>query len=104
MARASALVHGTDRVMLAHVAASAPDERRPQRPPPGHPNRMMHRRRWCSEDGRVHRDKRGVMMADQVDRSVLPLRRPAFDGVVNRTLAGSRPDWNILGSPQAPEG
>ena len=43
-------------------------------------------------------------MADQVDRSVHPLRRPAFGGVVNRTLAGSRPDWNILSSPKAPEG
>src|SRR3954469_2411289 len=43
-------------------------------------------------------------MANQVDRSALPLRRPAFGGVVNRTLAGSRPDWNILASPKAPEG
>jgi hypothetical protein len=43
-------------------------------------------------------------VADHVDRSVLPLRRPAFDGVGNRTLAGSRPDWKILGSAQAPEG
>src|SRR4051812_20383812 len=43
-------------------------------------------------------------MADQVDRSVLPLRRPVFKGSVNRTLAGSRPDWNILSSPSAPEG
>ena len=43
-------------------------------------------------------------MADQVDRSVLPLRRPAFDGVANRTLAGSRPDWDILSGPRAPEG
>src|SRR4051794_41199873 len=46
----------------------------------------------------------GVIVADKVDRSALPVRRPAFDGVVNRTLSGSRPDWNILGSPRAPEG
>src|SRR3954468_14172298 len=46
----------------------------------------------------------GVIVADKVDRSALPLRRPAFDGVVNRTLAGSRPDWDILSSPKAPEG
>jgi len=43
-------------------------------------------------------------VTDQADRSALPLRRPAFDGVVNRTLAGSRPDWDILSSPKAPEG
>src|SRR4051812_8897544 len=45
-----------------------------------------------------------VTVADQVDRSILPLRRPAFEGAVNRTLAGSRPDWNILSGPRAPEG
>jgi hypothetical protein len=44
------------------------------------------------------------VMADQVDRSILPLRRPVFDAAVNRTLAGSQPDWNILSSPQAPAG
>ena len=43
-------------------------------------------------------------MADQTDRSALPVRRPKFDGVVNRTLAGSQPDWDILDSPRAPEG
>jgi arylsulfatase A-like enzyme len=41
---------------------------------------------------------------DQTDRSVLPIRRPAFSGVVNRTLAGSEPDWGILTGPRAPEG
>jgi Sulfatase len=50
------------------------------------------------------RDKRGVIVPDPVDRSVLPLRRRAFGGVANRTLAGSQPDWNILSSPKAPEG
>jgi hypothetical protein len=39
----------------------------------------------------------------QIDRSVLPIRRPPFAGSVTRTLAGSGPDWNILGSPKAPE-
>jgi hypothetical protein len=43
-------------------------------------------------------------VTDQVDRPVLPLRRPPFAGVVSRTLAGSRPDWNSVGSPAAPEG
>ena len=43
-------------------------------------------------------------MADQVDRSVLLLRRPVFGGAANRTLAGSQPDWDILSSPKPPEG
>ena len=42
-------------------------------------------------------------MAD-VDRSHLPIRRPSFSGVVNRTLAGSQPDWNLIGHPTPPEG
>src|SRR3954451_143968 len=53
---------------------------------------------------RSYPDERGVTVTDPADRSALPLRRPAFDGVVNRTLAGSRPDWDILSSPKAPEG
>ena len=43
-------------------------------------------------------------MADQVDRSVFFRCAGPFAGVVNRTLAGSQPDWNILASPKAPEG
>ena len=40
----------------------------------------------------------------QPDRTSLPIRREAFAGVVNRTLAGSQPDWNLIGHPTAPEG
>jgi arylsulfatase A-like enzyme len=36
------------------------------------------------------------------DRSVLPLAMPAFSGVANRTLAGSRPAWPA--EPRAPAG
>jgi arylsulfatase A-like enzyme len=39
-----------------------------------------------------------------LDRSRLPIRREAFEGVVNRTLDGSRPDWNLIGHPVPPEG
>ena len=43
-------------------------------------------------------------MAEEIDRSVLPIRRQAFAGEVNRTLAGSEPDWHILSGPTAPDG
>jgi arylsulfatase len=33
-------------------------------------------------------------MNDQVDRTVLPIRRPPFRGVMNKTLGGSQPDWD----------
>ena len=39
-----------------------------------------------------------------IDRSHLPIRRSPFAGVVNRTLAGSEPDWNLIGHPTPPEG
>ena len=39
-----------------------------------------------------------------VDRSHLPIRRPPFAGTVNHTLAGSQPDWNLIGHPTPPEG
>ena len=39
-----------------------------------------------------------------VDRSHLPIRRPAFAGTANRTLDGSQPDWNLIGHPTPPEG
>jgi arylsulfatase A-like enzyme len=45
----------------------------------------------------------GGSVSDEIDRSVLPIRRPAYSGKVNRTLDGSEPDWNILESPRAPE-
>ena len=38
------------------------------------------------------------------DRTKLPIRRPAFQGVSNRTLQGSKPDWNLIGHPEPPEG
>ncbi len=38
------------------------------------------------------------------DRMRLPIRRAVFGGVTNRTLVGSQPDWNLIGSPEAPEG
>jgi arylsulfatase A-like enzyme len=38
------------------------------------------------------------------DRTRLPIRREPFAGVANRTLAGSRPDWNLIGHPTPPEG
>ena len=31
-------------------------------------------------------------MNDQGDRTVLPIRRPPFRGVMNKTLGGSQPD------------
>ena len=40
----------------------------------------------------------------EVDRSRLPIRRKTFEGVVNRTLDGSQPDWNLIGHPTPPEG
>jgi hypothetical protein len=32
-------------------------------------------------------------MSDPIDRTVLPIRRPPFAGVTDKTLAGSQPDW-----------
>ena len=44
-------------------------------------------------------------MSDQtIDRSKLPIRRPPFQGVVNRTLDGSQPDWSFVAPIAAPEG
>ena len=40
----------------------------------------------------------------EVDRSRLPIRRKTFEGVINRTLDGSQPDWNLIGHPTPPEG
>jgi hypothetical protein len=37
-------------------------------------------------------------MADQIDRTVLPIRRAPFSGVANRTLDGSQPDWGGAGA------
>ena len=38
------------------------------------------------------------------DRSRLPIRRETFAGTVDRTLAGSQPDWNLIGHPTPPDG
>ena len=38
------------------------------------------------------------------DRTKLPIRRPPFSGVCNKTLAGSEPDWNLIGHPEPPAG
>jgi arylsulfatase len=39
-----------------------------------------------------------------IDRRTLPIRRKPFAGLANRTLAGSEPDWNQIGSPTPPDG
>jgi arylsulfatase len=43
-------------------------------------------------------------MSDQIDRTVLPLRRAPFSGVANQTLGGSEPDWGLIGHAKPPEG
>ena len=40
----------------------------------------------------------------EVDRTTLPIQRKPFAGVVNRTLQGSQPDWNLIGHPTPPDG
>ena len=43
-------------------------------------------------------------MSDEIDRSVLPIRRPPFTGTASQTLAGSDPDWGLIGHAKAPAG
>jgi hypothetical protein len=43
-------------------------------------------------------------MTDGVDRTVLPIRRPAFSGVAGKTLGDSRPDWGLIGHVKPPAG
>jgi arylsulfatase A-like enzyme len=43
-------------------------------------------------------------MSDPIDRTVLPIRRPPFTGVTDKTLAGSQPDWALIGHPKPPDG
>jgi arylsulfatase A-like enzyme len=43
------------------------------------------------------------MPEQAIDRTVLPIRRPPFAGVVNRTLEGCEPDWNQAKRPAPPE-
>ena len=40
----------------------------------------------------------------QPDRSKLPIGREPFQGVANRTLDGSQPDWEAIGHVDAPDG
>ena len=40
----------------------------------------------------------------QPDRSKLPIPRQPFQGVANRTLEGSKPDWESIGHVDAPDG
>ena len=40
----------------------------------------------------------------EIDRSKLPIRRAPFQGVANRTLEGSQPDWDLIGHPTPPDG
>jgi arylsulfatase A-like enzyme len=44
------------------------------------------------------------MPGESIDRTRLPIRRPPFQGVINRTLAGSQPDWGQIGHMQPPQG
>ena len=39
-----------------------------------------------------------------IDRTHLPIRRPGFSGVAERTLAGSEPDWDLISHPTPPPG
>jgi hypothetical protein len=36
------------------------------------------------------------------DRTKLPIRRAPFQGVANRTLHGSVPDWDLIGHVEPP--
>ena len=44
------------------------------------------------------------MSEQSIDRSTLPIRRPPYQGVVRRTLDGSKPDWNYVAPLLPPEG
>lgn len=39
---------------------------------------------------------------NEPDRRRLPIRRAQFQGVTNRTLGGSEPDWDLIGHVEAP--
>jgi arylsulfatase len=44
-------------------------------------------------------------VSDQtIDRTELPIRRPPFRGVVQRTPGGSEPDWGYVAPLSPPEG
>jgi hypothetical protein len=42
----------------------------------------------------LHADS-GAMADDPIDRTRLPITDPAFMGVANRSLDGSRPEWRV---------
>ncbi len=44
----------------------------------------------------------GVTSESTIDRTVLPIRRPPFDGQTKETLERSVPDWNQAGHVQPP--
>jgi arylsulfatase A-like enzyme len=44
------------------------------------------------------------MPGESIDRTRLPIRRPPFQGVINRTLVGSKPDWGQIGHIEPPDG
>jgi hypothetical protein len=41
---------------------------------------------------------------ETIDRTSLPIQRPAFSGVAEQTLGGSQPDWEQIGHVKPPEG
>ena len=43
-------------------------------------------------------------MSDEIDRTVLPIRRPEFTGTAGRTLGESTPDWGLIGHATPPPG
>ena len=44
------------------------------------------------------------MSESAIDRTTLPIRRPAFQGVAEKTLGGSQPDWGLIGHVSPPDG
>jgi hypothetical protein len=44
------------------------------------------------------------MSDETIDRTRLPIRRPAFSGVANQTLGGSEPGWEQIGHVKPPAG
>ena len=44
------------------------------------------------------------MTEQSIDRTKLPIRRPAFTGVADETLGGSEPGWEQIGHVKPPEG
>jgi arylsulfatase A-like enzyme len=41
---------------------------------------------------------------ETIDRTKLPIRRPAFSGIAEQTLGGSQPDWEQIGHVKPPDG